>query len=98
MGTVRGCWTGIVEGIRRVKSQDGPDLILSGSCSLISMLLEHGFADEVLLAVNPAMLGTGKRFLAEGAPPTSFELVSTQTMPSGIIFSTYKVAGPLKTG
>jgi hypothetical protein len=28
----------------------------------------------------------------------SFELVSTKAMPSGIILSTYKVAGPLKTG
>jgi hypothetical protein len=27
-----------------------------------------------------------------------FELVSTNAMPSGIILSTYKVAGPLKTG
>jgi hypothetical protein len=28
----------------------------------------------------------------------SFDLVSTKAMPSGIIFSTYKVAGPLKNG
>ena len=28
----------------------------------------------------------------------SFELVSTKAMPSGIILSTYKVAGSLKTG
>jgi hypothetical protein len=28
----------------------------------------------------------------------SFELVSTKAMPSGIILSTYKVAGPLKAG
>jgi hypothetical protein len=30
-------------------------------------------------------------------PPNPFELVSTKAMPSGIILSTYKVAGPLKT-
>ena len=46
----------------------------------------------------PVLLGTGKRFFAEGTPPRSFELVSTKAMPSGIILSTYKVAGPLKTG
>src|SRR5258707_7830110 len=88
----------IVEGIRRIKSQDGPDLILSGSSTLTSTLLEHGLADEVLLAVYPLLLGAGKRVFAEGTPPRSFELVSTQAFPSGIIFSTYKVAGPLKTG
>ena len=44
----------------------GPDLILSGSSTLTSTLLEHGLADEVLLAVYPVLLGTGKRFFAEG--------------------------------
>ncbi len=61
-------------------------------------LLEHGLGDEVLLVVYPVLLGTGKRFLAEGAPARSFELVSTKAMPSGVIFNTYKVAGPLKSG
>jgi len=88
----------IVEGVRRIKSQDGADLVLSGSSTLTSPLLEHGLADEVLLAVYPVLLGTGKRFFAEGTPARSFELVSTQAFPSGIIFSTYTVAGPLKTG
>jgi dihydrofolate reductase len=88
----------IVEVIRRIKSQDGPNLILWGSSTLTSTLLEHELADEVLLVVYPVLLGTGKRIFAEGAPPRSFELVSTNAMPSGIILSAYKVAGPLKTG
>lgn len=62
------------------------------------MLLEQGLADEVVLAVYPAMLGAGKRFFAEGTPARVFELVSTHAMPSGIILSSYKVAGPLKAG
>jgi len=51
-----------------------------------------------VLAVNPVLLGTGKRFFAAGTPARAFELISTQALPSGIILSTYKVAGPLKTG
>ena len=87
----------IVEGIRRIKSHDGPDLILWGSSTLTSTLLEHGLADEVVLVVYPVLLGTGKRFFAEGTPPRSFELVGTKVTPSGVILSTYRVAGPLKT-
>jgi dihydrofolate reductase len=87
----------ILEGVRRIKSQDGRDLILWGSSTLTSTLLEHRLADEVLLLVYPVLLGTGKRFFAEGTAPSSLELVSTKAMPSGIIFNTYKVAGPLKT-
>jgi dihydrofolate reductase len=97
-GPVEDLGPDIVESIRRIKSQDGPDLILSGSSTLTSTLLEHGLADEVLLVVYPVLLGTGKRFFAEGTPARSFELVSTKAMPTGIILSHYKVAGPLKTG
>jgi dihydrofolate reductase len=87
----------IVEGIRRIKSQDGRDLVLSGSSTLTSTLLEHDLADEVVLIFSPVLLGTGKRFFAQGTPARSFTLVSTQATPSGVVLSTYKVAGPLKT-
>jgi dihydrofolate reductase len=88
----------IVESVRGIKSQGGPDLILWGSSTLTSTLLDHGLADEVLLIVYPVLLGTGKRFFAEGTSARSFELVSAKPMPAGVILSTYRVAGPLKTG
>jgi dihydrofolate reductase len=97
-GPFEGLGPDIVKDIRRIKSQDGADLILWGSSTLISTLLEHELADEVLLAVYPVLLGAGKRLFAEGTPPRSFDLVSTKAMPSGVILTTYKVAGPLKTG
>jgi dihydrofolate reductase len=96
-GPFEGVGPDIVEGIRRIKSQDGADLLLSGSSTLTSMLLEHGLADEVLLIVSPVLLGTGKRFFAEGTPARAFELVSTSTTETGIVFSSYNVAGPLKS-
>ena len=87
----------IIESISRIKSQDGPNLILWGSSTLTSTLLEHGLADEVVFVVYPVLVGTGKRFFAEGTPAHSFELVSTQTTPTGVVLSHYKTAGPLKT-
>ena len=97
-GPFEGLGPDIVAGVRRIKAQDGPELILWGSSTLTSTLLEHGLVDDVVLVVYPVLLGTGKRFFAAGTPPRSFELVTTKAMPSGIILSTYKVAGPLKTG
>jgi len=92
-------WAGpdVVEGIRRIKSQAGPDLILWGSSTLTSMLLEQGLADALLLIVFPVLLGTGKRFFAEGTPPCAFELLHTKATPSGVNLCAYKVAGRLKT-
>lgn len=87
----------LIEGVRRIKSQAGPDLILSGSSTLTSPLLEHALADEILLIVYPLLLGTGKRIFAEGTPPRSFDLIRTQALPTGILFNTYKLTGPIKT-
>lgn len=87
----------LVEGVHTIKAQKGPDLLLWGSSTLTSTLLEHGLADEVVLIVYPVLLGTGKRFFAEGTTGRTLKLVSTMTMPSGIIFSTFGVAGPLRS-
>lgn len=88
----------VVESVRRIKSQPGPNLVLWGSATLTSTLLEHGLVDEALLLVYPVLLGAGKRFFAEGTPPRAFELVGSKAMPSGIVFNAYKVAGALKGG
>ncbi len=92
-GPVEGLGSDFIEDVRRIKSQPGPDLILSGSSTLTSTLLEQGLAEEVLLIVYPILLGAGKRLFAEGTPPCSFKLLSTQAFPSGVLLSHYKVAG-----
>jgi dihydrofolate reductase len=71
--------------------------VLSGSSTLASTILGHGLADEVVLAFYPVLLGTGKRFFAEGTSASSFELMNTQATPTGVILSTYKLVGPMKT-
>ncbi len=86
----------LVEGVRAIKAKDGPNLIVSGSTTLTSALIEHGLADEMLLLVNPVLLGKGKRLFAEGTPPRAFELVSTRTSPTGILANSYKAVGTLK--
>jgi len=95
-GPFEGVGPDLVEDMRRIKLQNGPDLILSGSSTLTSTLLEHGLADEVVLFLNPVLLGTGKRIFAHRTPPRAFELASTKALPSGIIINSYKAAGPLK--
>ncbi len=88
----------LVGDVRRIKSQEGPDLVLSGSSTLTSALLDDGLADEVVLAVFPVLLGTGRPFFANGTPARSFELVSTHPTSSGVILNTYRMAGRLPMG
>ena len=87
-----------MEGVRRIKAKGGPDLIVWGSSTLTPVLLEHELADEVLLLVFPVLLGTGKRLFSDGTPPRELALVATKTASSGIIISTYRPNGPLRTG
>jgi dihydrofolate reductase len=97
-GPVEGLGQDIVEGVRRIKAKDGPDLIVWGSSTLTLVLLEHGLADEVLLLVYPVLLGTGKRFFSDGAPPRELALVGTKAASSGVVISTYRPNGPMRTG
>jgi len=85
-----------VQGVRAIKAGDGPDVILWGSSTVTSALLEHGLADEMGLMVNPVLLGTGKRLFAEGTPARAFTLANTKALPSGIVIQNYKAAGGLK--
>jgi dihydrofolate reductase len=86
----------IVESVRGLKAKGDKDLILAGSSTLTSTLLEHGLVDEMVLLVNPVLLGKGKRLFAEGTPPRAFSLESTHASTSGIVVNIYKAAGPLK--
>ena len=95
-GPFEGIGPDLVQGVRGLKAKDGPDVILWGSSTLTSLLLEHELADEVLLLVYPVLLGKGKRFFAEGTPARAFELESTKASATGIIFNTYKAAGALQ--
>jgi dihydrofolate reductase len=96
-GPFEGVVPDTVENIRRIKSQDGTDLLLMGSSTLTSTVLEHGLADEVVLLVDPVLLGTGKRLFAEGTPARAFELGSTTATATGIVVNSYKPVGPLKS-
>lgn len=95
-GPFEGVGPNLIDDVRRIKSQHGPDLLLCGSSTLTSTLLEQGLADELLLIVYPVLLGTGKRLFREGTPPRTFELLSTRTTPTGVLLNRFKVAGPLK--
>lgn len=88
-GPVGDLGTDVWAGIRRVKSTDGTDLIVWGSSTLTSVLLEQGLVDEVVLVVYPILLGQGKRFFSDRADPRELALVSTKATSTGVLINTY---------
>ncbi|HEX4006249.1 MAG TPA: SpoIIE family protein phosphatase [Acidobacteriaceae bacterium] len=81
----------LVDNVKRIKAKIGPDLIVPGSSTVTSVLLDHGLADELVLLVNPIVLGKGKRFFEGGSLPRGFALGSSVALPSGILVNIYKL-------
>ena len=96
-GPVKDLGADIIEGVRGVKSTDGPDLVLWGSSTLTSVLLGQGLVDEVVLIVYPVLLGRGKRFFSDSADARELAFVSTKATSSGVLMNTYRYVGLLRT-
>jgi dihydrofolate reductase len=88
----------VVEEIKKLKQQGGPDLQVHGSGNLIQTLLKHDLVEEFWLKIFPVTLGMGKRLFDQGTMPGSFALVESKSSPSGVLIATFKRAGEVKTG
>ncbi len=88
----------IVEKVAKIKQQEGPDLNVWGSGSLLQTLIKHDLVDMFWLMVYPITLGAGKRLFADGTVPSAFTLSECTVTPSGVIIASYQRAGKVKTG
>lgn len=88
--------TDILAGVRRVKASEGPDLIVCGSSTLTSILLEQGLVEEIVLLVYPVLLGPGKRFFSDSADPRELALDRTKATATGVLINTYRHIGALR--
>jgi len=88
----------VVQEIKKLKKQDGPELQVHGSGNLIQTLLKHDLVDELWLKIFPITLGMGKRLFAEGTTAAAFTLREAKTSPSGVIVASYDRAGEVQTG
>ena len=88
----------VVDEIKKLKQQDGPELQVHGSGNLIQTLLKHDLIDELWLKIFPVTLGTGKRLFAEGSIPVAFKVSESKLSPTGVIIANYERAGEVKTG
>ena len=88
----------VIEEIKKLKMQKGPEIQVHGSANLIQALLKNDLIDELWLKIFPITLGKGKRLFAEGVIPASFILTEYKISPKGVIIANFKRAGEIKTG
>jgi len=82
----------LVEDVRRLKQQAGPNLVILGSASMVAQLSDARLIDEYQIAVGSIALGGGKSMFAGIGEKLALKLVSTRSFQNGNVFLTYHPA------
>lgn len=78
----------IVEAITQLKQQEGQDILVYGSATLVQTLIQHDLVDRYRLLIYPVVLGEGKRLFQAGTP-TTLKLIDSQSF-SGVVALVYE--------
>ena len=102
-GEVDTGWAGSVllrniDDVKRLKQEDGPNLVTQGSTELVHALLANDLVDAISIFTVPVVLGGGKKLFADGSAPHSFKLASSRISSTGIVIGHYERAGDIKVG
>jgi dihydrofolate reductase len=82
--------------VKRLKQQDGPNLVSQGSTELVHALLANDLVDAMSIFTVPVVLGGGKKLFADGSAPHSFKLTRSRVSPNGLIVGHYEREGEIK--
>src|SRR6184192_3355146 len=101
-GEVDTSWQGSVllrniADVKRLKQEDGPNLVTQGSTELVHALLANDLVDAMSIFTVPVVLGGGKKLFADGSTPHSFKLTSSRVSPNGLIVGHYEREGEIRT-
>jgi dihydrofolate reductase len=78
-----------VDLVRQLKHEDGLGIWLCGGASLAGAL--YGDVDELILKVNPVVLGSGMPLFRGVRGPLNLELVDNKTFAGGVAIHRYRV-------
>jgi dihydrofolate reductase len=84
--------------VKRLKQEDGPNLVTQGSTELVHALLANDLVDAMSIFTVPVVLGGGKKLFADGSAPHSFKLTRSRVSPNGLIVGHYEREGGIKIG
>lgn len=78
--------------VRAFKQQPaGGDIYLCGGATLAGALLKAGLIDEVVVKLNPLLIGDGLPLFDPVPAPLLLELSASKTYPNGVVLLTYRV-------
>ncbi len=80
----------LAEEVSRLKQQPGRDMVVLGSATLASSLLQLGLVDEYRVILTPVLLGTGKPLFEGIRQKMELKLVGSRPLASGVVVLTYQ--------
>ena len=78
--------------VTALKEQDGGDILVAGSVSLVRGLTDLGLVDEYRLMTFPIALGEGKRLFEGISDAVTLSLVDVKPLKTGTVILTYQRA------
>jgi dihydrofolate reductase len=82
----------ISEEVLKLKQQPGRNILVLGSCELVTTLMQYDLVDEYRIMVFPVVLGSGKRLFKDNNEMKTLKLVDKKTFRSGAVELTYQPA------
>jgi dihydrofolate reductase len=82
----------VAEAVAKLKRDDGSEILMYGSPTLMRTLAAHDLVDEYRFWVHPIILGSGKRLFTDGFDKSSLELVDVKSLSTGVVILTYRPA------
>ena len=76
--------------VSKLKQQEGHDIVIHGSPTLIRSLLHHDLIDEYRLLVYPLVLGRGKH-LFDDASQAKLKLAESEAFSKGVVKLVYRL-------
>src|ERR1700738_4295749 len=100
-GEVDTSWAGSVllrdiAEVKRLKQEDGPNLVTQGSTELVHALLANDLVDAMSIFTVPVVLGGGKKLFADGSAPQAYKLTRSRVSSTGVLIGRYERDGEIK--
>jgi len=101
-GDVETSWQGSVllrgiDDVKRLKQEDGPNLVTQGSTRLVHALLANDLVDAMCIFTVPVVLGGGKKLFADGSAPHTYKLTRSRISSQGVLIANYERGGGIET-
>jgi len=102
-GDVDTSWRGSVllrniADVKRLREEDGPNLVTQGSTELVHALLANDLVDAISIFTVPVVLGSGKKLFADGSAPHAYKLTRSRISTTGLAIAHYERDGNIKIG